>query len=140
MILDPRFDPLRLAVFSDTGALTVTPPAVLPAPLAIATSISNYAPGHATIALSAPPPDGSTLVVSENYFPGWHASVDGKPQPVYRADFNLIGIPLPTGARRVELTFRDSAVDTGQGITLAAVLLALAVLAGGVLLDRRRIA
>ena len=140
VILDPRFDPLRLAVFSDTGALTVTPPAVLPAPLAISTFISNYAPGHATIALSAPPPDGSTLVVSENYFPGWHATVDGKPQPVYRADFNLIGIPLPPGARRVELTFRDGALDTGQGITLAAVLLALAVLAGGVLLDRRRIA
>ena len=138
VVLDPRFDPLRLAVFSDTGALKVTPPASLPAPAIISASTSDYRPGHATITLSAPAPSGTALVVSENYYPGWTAVIDGKAQSAYRADFNLIGVPLPAGARNVELTFRDAAVDTGKTITLFAVLLALVTLAAGVVLDRRK--
>ncbi|MEP6621576.1 MAG: YfhO family protein [bacterium] len=139
VVLDSRFDARRLAVFSDSNTLKVIPPTSLPEPLQISTATSEMAPGHATIALSAPSPEGSTLVVSENYYPGWHAMVDGKAQPVYRADYNLIGVPLPAGARRVELSFRDSAVDAGKGITLAAAFVALLALAGGVMLDRRRI-
>jgi hypothetical protein len=138
-VLDPRFDPHRLAVLSDTNPLQVPQITALPAPVAITTSTSNFAPGHATVALSAPSPQGAALVVSENYFPGWHALVDGKPQPVFRADYNLIGVPLPTGARTVELTFHDAAVDTGKGVTLFALLLAVAALAGGILTDRRRL-
>jgi uncharacterized membrane protein YfhO len=97
-----------------------------------------YGPGHATIALSAPAPAGAALVVSENYFPGWTASVDGRSTPVYRADFNLIGVPLPAGARNVELTFHDAAVSTGKAVTLTALLLAVVALAAGLVTDRRR--
>ena len=140
VILDPRFDPARLAVFSDTGALKVTPPSALPSPLGITTSTTEFTPGHAAIALSAPAPDGATLVVSENYYPGWHAVVDGTARPVYRANYNLIGVPLPAGARRIELTFRDAAVETGKIVSFVAIFLALVALVAGVMLDRRRIA
>jgi len=47
-------------------------------------------------------------------------------------------VPLPAGARSVELTFRDAAVSTGKAVTLAALLLAVAALAAGVMTDRRR--
>jgi hypothetical protein len=137
-VLDPRFDPLRVAVYSDTSPVQAQPLAALPAPLGITTSASNVTPGHATIALSTPAPKGSSLVVSENYFPGWQAIVDGKPQPAYRADYNLIGVPLPEGARSVELTFHDRAVDMGKKITVVALVIALAALAGGVVVDRRQ--
>jgi hypothetical protein len=137
-ILDPRFDPLRLAVVSDTSPLQLPPLSALPAPLAITTTTSQYAPGHATIALSSPSPRGAALVVSENYFPGWRATVDGLQQPTFRTNFNLIGVQLPAGARSVELTFHDTAVDAGKGITIFALLLALVALAGGLLVDRRR--
>jgi hypothetical protein len=139
-VLDPRFDPLRLAVFSDTTTAPIGAVTALPAPSAITTSTSNYGPGRATIALSQPAPAGSALVVSENYFPGWTALVDGKPQPTYRADFNLIGVPLPAGARSVVLQFHDAAVDTGKAITLGAIFLAALLLAGGIVIDRRRVA
>jgi hypothetical protein len=139
-VLDPRFDPLRLAVVSDTSPLQVPVLSAPPPPLDIKTTTSNYAPGHATIALSAPAPKGSALVVSESYYPGWRATADGLPQPTFRADYNLIGVQLPAGVRTVELTFHDAAVDTGKGITLVALLLALGALAGGVVMDRRRLA
>ena len=73
-----------------------------------------------------------------SYFPGWTASVDGRSTPVYRADFNLIGVPLPAGARSVELTFHDAAVSTGKVVTLTALLLAVVALAAGLVTDRRR--
>jgi uncharacterized membrane protein YfhO len=105
--------------------------------LPLTTTTSGYAAGRANIALSAPAPAGSALVVSENYFPGWQASVDGRAAPVYRADYNLIGIPLPAGARTVELSFRDPAVATGKAITLVALAIALLALAAGLVRDRR---
>ena len=138
-VIDPRFDPRRLAVFSDSSTLQLAQPTSLPAPSAITTTTSNFAPGHATIGLSEPSPAGAALVVSENFYPGWTAVVDGRAQPTYRADYNLIGVPLPTGARTVELSFHDAAVDKGKGITVAALLLALVALGGGVVMDRRRL-
>jgi uncharacterized membrane protein YfhO len=110
----------------------------LPERLSLTTSTSDYGPGKATIALSAPAPAGSALVVSENYFPGWRAMIDGKDAPVYRADYNLIGVPLPAGAQRVELSFHDAAVGTGKAITLAALAAAVVGLALGLVTDRRR--
>ena len=64
--------------------------------------------------------------------------MDGRDAAVYRADYNLIGVPLPAGARNVELTFRDPAYGIGKAITVVAVLFAVGVLGIGVVLDRRR--
>jgi hypothetical protein len=46
------------------------------------------------------------LVYSENYFPGWYASVDGRPVEVYRTDGTLLGVYVPAGEHRVVFTFR----------------------------------
>ena len=139
-MLDPRFDPRRLAVVSDTSPLNVARAEAPPAPSTVTTTTSNYGPGRATISLSEPAPRGSALVVSENYFPGWKATVDGLAQDVVRADYNLVGVPLREGARKVELTYQDPAVATGKGITLAALLIAIGALVFGIVQDRRRVA
>jgi hypothetical protein len=137
-VLDPRFDPLRIAVFDTAAAVAAAPVTVLPPRLPLTTTTTDLSPGHARIALSAPAPAGSALVVSENYFPGWHAAVDGRSVPLYRADYNLIGVPLPAGARSIELSFRDRAVGTGATVTLVALSVALSLLATGLAIDRRR--
>ena len=138
-ILDPRFDPLRVAVFDSAASVTAPALTTLPEPLAITTRITRYDPGHIALELSAPAPAGSALVVSENYFPGWTVSIDGRPPvPAIRTDFTFLGVPLPAGARRVSLDFHDPAYATGKLVTMVAVLIALAVLGAGLLLDRRR--
>ncbi|MDB4913960.1 MAG: putative rane protein, partial [Gemmatimonadetes bacterium] len=58
-VLDARFDPLRLAVFSDTTTASISPITALPAPSANAAHTSHYGPGRATIALSQPAAAGS---------------------------------------------------------------------------------
>jgi hypothetical protein len=140
-IMDPRFDVKRAALF-EPGADVAASSGVkaLPAPLAIDASVKRYEPGKVQMELSAPAPAGSSLVVSENYYPGWIASVDGKPGRIGRADYSLIGVELPEGARKVELNFTSPAYQRGKVVTWIAILLGLVMLGGGAWSDRRRLA
>jgi len=140
-VLNPRFDVKRAALF-DTSAQVASAGAIqsLPAPLSITTSVSRYEPGHVIIDLGAPAPPGASLMVSENYYPGWIASVDGKPARLGRADYSLIGVELPQGARNVELTFTSPAYQQGKTVTWIAILVGVVLLAAGAWTDRRRLA
>jgi hypothetical protein len=139
-VLNPRFDVKRAALF-DTSADVRASAAVqaLPAPLAVTTSVSHYEPGSVRIDLSAPAPEGASLVVSENYYPGWKATVDGKAARIGRADYTFIGVELPAGARSVELTFTSPTYQRGKVITWIAIFLGLLALGVGVWRDRRRL-
>jgi hypothetical protein len=137
-VLDPRFDAGRVALLDSAAAVPSQPvPQQLPAPLDVKPRVTRYEPGHIRLELDKPAPAGSELVVSENYYPGWTATVDGRPAPTARADYTLIGVTLPTGGRVVELTFDDPPYHTGKAITLAALLLAVLATGVGVALDRR---
>jgi hypothetical protein len=138
-ILDPRFDPLRVAVIDSAAPVQVAPLTALPERLAVTTKVTRYDPGHIALALSAPAPPGSALVVSENYFPGWMVTIDGRPPvPAIRTDYTFLGAPLPAGARNVLLDFHDPAYERGKSVTLVATVLALLLVAAGALIDRRR--
>jgi hypothetical protein len=140
-LLNPRFDPKRAALF-DTSANVAASPAVqtLPAALSITTSVRHYEAGQVQIDLSAPAPQGSSLVVSENYYPGWKATVDGKPARIGRADYTFIGVELPQGARAIELNFTSPSYTRGKAITWIAIVLGLLMLGAGIWRDRRRVA
>ena len=136
-VLDPRFDPARIAVFDTSAKVQTNTGQTPPEPLAISTASNNVGPGKADVAFSAPAPAGSALIVSENYYPGWQATADGKTVPTFRADYNLIGVPLPAGTRAVSLRYHDPAVSTGRVITVVALLLAIVAVGVGLAADRR---
>jgi len=140
-VLNPRFDVRRAALF-DTSARVHASVGVeaLPAPISVTTSVSHYEPGKVRIDLSAPAPNGSSLLVSENYYPGWKATVDGKPAPIGRADYTFIGVELPSGARSIQLDFTSPAYERGKVITWIAILFGFLMLGAGVWRDRRVLA
>lgn len=72
------------------------------------------------------------LVVSEAWFPGWTATVDGEAVEVRQANGLLLGVPIEAGSHRVELRFRAPGVVAGAGISTAT-----AVLLGGAALITR---
>ena len=110
----------------------------MPAPTGIEVHTVSYAPGHIVLQLAKPAPSGSALVVSENYYPGWTATADGKDAIVVRTDYSLMGVVLPTGATHVELTFTSPAFERGKMVTLIALALSIIGIAAGLVLDRRR--
>jgi uncharacterized membrane protein YfhO len=107
--------------------------------LSITAAVKSYQPGRVSIELDAPAPEGSALMVSENWYPGWRALVDGKPVTVGKAAVSLMGIPLPAGARAIEMSFENPAYETGKAVTWGAVALAVLLLGLGVVMDRRRV-
>ena len=121
-ILDGAHNPREFVAFDTAtildGRKVGGPPALMPRPSEIVSTVSAFGPGRATIQLSAPAVSGSALVISENYYAGWQATADGMPVPVVRAAFNLVGVPLPEGARVVTFQFRDARYATGRFLTL----------------------
>jgi hypothetical protein len=136
-VLDAGFSPTRAAIVDTSAHVETVDPSKLPPPTGTPVTIDRYDAGAISLKLGSSPPAGSALVVSENYFPGWSATVDGKAAPVVRADYNLIGVVLPSGARNVELHFADAAYKTGKTVTLLAVAVAIALLIAGVVVQRR---
>jgi hypothetical protein len=141
-VLNPRFDPLRVAVIDSLAPITVPPITGLPEPLSITANVTRYDAGHIAVDLSGPAPAGSILVVSENYYPGWTATIAGhEPVAAVRTNYTFLGVPLPAGATKVALDFQDPAYAKGKLVTWVAVLVAvLAVLAGAFSERRRRVA
>ena len=137
-VLDPRFPVHSVAIFNDSANVEVAKITAAPTPLDLNVSVTKYAAGAISLTLGAPAPAGSALIVSENFYPGWNATVDGKPVTASRAMYSLIGVPLPTGARQVELTFTSASFERGKLITLISLAAALLLLAAGVVMDRRK--
>ncbi|MDQ2766790.1 MAG: hypothetical protein M3Y30_06500 [Gemmatimonadota bacterium] len=137
-ILDPRFDATRVALVDSAAAVTGTQITAMPPATGIAVHTASYAPGLIQVVLSKPAPAGSALVVSENYYPGWIATADGKAAPVVRTDYSLMSVVLPIGATHVDLTFTSSAYERGKMLTLLALGLSVVGIVAGVVLDRRR--
>jgi hypothetical protein len=140
-IFNEAFDPRQAALFAlDSDVSGPNDLEILPLPGETTARVTRYEPGRVTLELSAPAQPGSALVVSENYYPGWHATVDGKPAPLGRADFTLIGVQLPQGGRKVELTFDSATYHRGKFITLFALGLTALLLAAGIITERKAIA
>jgi hypothetical protein len=63
------------------------------------------------------------LVLSEVYYPGWRASVDGLPARVLRADGLLRGIPISQGQHMVRVWYAPASVRAGLAISALALIL-----------------
>ena len=137
-VLNPSFDVRRAALFDSSAAVQGRTVTAAPQPLATQVHVTYPSAREILVELSDPAPEGAALVVSENWYPGWYALIDGRAGTVARADYTLIGVPLPTGARRVQLIFDDPNFGRGKLITTIAVLLTVVLIVGGIVMERRR--
>ena len=138
-VLNSAFNPATVAV-ADTSATNVAAVQIQAIPSATTTTakVTSYAPGAIDVTLDQPATAGQALVVSENYFPGWHAMADGKAAPVGMMNYNLVGVELPAGARSITLRFQDAAYEKGKVVTIVALVLAVLAWISGLLIERRR--
>jgi hypothetical protein len=133
----PNFPVRSVALFDTSSKVDAAKITALPTPLATTVHVDSYAPGHIAMTLSEAAPKASALVVSENYYPGWHATVDGKPAVAERADLSLMGIALPEGAKKIELNFSSDTYKEGKTITLLALAIAFLATLAGFLIPKR---
>ncbi len=67
-------------------------------------------------------PHGGFLFISDNYFPGWKAFVDGKQVKIYRADYSFRAISVPGGRHKVSLVYDPNSVKYGIYLSLASLI------------------
>ena len=79
-------------------------------------SITKYRPNR--IELRTESENNSFLVLSELYYPGWRAYVDGKEVPILRADYILRALPLTPGKHEISFLYRPLSFIIGAVITL----------------------
>lgn len=53
------------------------------------------------------------LFLSDVYDPGWKATVDGKPAPILRADYDFRAVYVPAGTHKVEMVFIPRSMTIG---------------------------
>jgi hypothetical protein len=65
------------------------------------------------------------LVLAESLFPGWKATVDDRPAPVYLANQRFMAVPLPPGRHRVVFQYHSTHFTAGLLLSLLGGLLAV---------------
>ncbi len=76
---------------------------------------TTYTPSRVTFLIHT---QGNTLLfLSDTFYPGWKAFVDGNSVPIYRANYTFRAVALPKGARTVVFSYEPSSVHWGLIIT-----------------------
>jgi hypothetical protein len=69
---------------------------------------------------------GNRLIfMPDAWYPDWTATVDGKPEPIYRADYAFRAFVAPAGTHEIKLTYYDAKYVMGRTISLTTNALAL---------------
>jgi Bacterial membrane protein YfhO len=63
------------------------------------------------------------VILSDDYYPGWYADVDGKPAQIYEVDFSMRGVVAPKGTHQITYRYRPWSVYLGAFLTFAGIVL-----------------
>lgn len=88
-------------------------------------SIPGYTPDKVTI--KAGMGCDGMVVLSDTYFPGWYAKVDGRPAPIYEVNAAMRGVRVPQGLHTLEMVYRPRSVYVGAALTFLGLAGALAI-------------
>lgn len=69
----------------------------------------------------------AVLVLTDSYYPGWEATIDGEPVEIFPAYYAFRGLILPAGKHVVEYVYHPASFVWGLRITLAALVLLVLV-------------
>jgi len=100
----PKFDPYRAVIIegpANDGA----------SPSSGTAAITIYTPQAVTAQVQAA--FSGYLVLNDVWYPGWEATVNGQPAPLYRANGTFRAVPVPRGQSTVQMTFHSTYLMLG---------------------------
>jgi len=130
-LADPAFDPLTTVLLAASPPGTPTTSTNL-SPGTV--SFVSYAPKDIVLKAEAGAP--SVLLLNDRFEPNWKVYVDGRPEPLLRANFIMRAVYLPPGTH--EVAFRFEPPYHGLYVSAAAVLLGVLLSAGLFVASRRQ--
>jgi hypothetical protein len=136
-VLDPRFSPNRVVLLDPSAPVNPTPLEEIPEAVPPSVTITSWQPGRMTLHIDPAVEQDTYLMVAENWYPDWHATVDGETAPVTRGNQTLITVPVAAGATEVELWFDSGHHRVGKVIAIVSLLLTATAIVVPVVLRRR---
>ena len=125
LISDPAFKPRQSAVVAED----IVPGTYLDAAADLSrqrVEVTKYSPDKIEFRVSSP--SDLFMVVSEIWYPGWKAYVDGRETKIYRTDYLLRGLAMPAGEHTVVMEFTPRIFRLGVAVSVATLLLFAGVL------------
>lgn len=132
-------DSSDLVAFMESGEFEPRKMVVLEEPAPFPSASNGFHEGWAaevtayklnSMSIAVTTPSDGYLVVSEVFYPGWNAYVNGERQRVYRANWNQRMVPLPAGTHTVHMVYEPASFQMGMWITLGT----LGVCVGGIII------
>lgn len=120
LIRSPGFDPARTVVLEE--------PLSLASGDGIPGSVRWIGRKNSSLQLKVETSTDSVLVLSQIFYPGWKAFVDGKQTPVFPADYALTGITVGPGSHDVVFTFDPLSFKIGLFLSVVTTLVVGALL------------
>jgi hypothetical protein len=89
-------------------------------------SITSYSCNKVSLVVGAR--RRSLLVLTDQYYPGWEAEIDGKPARVMRVDFNFRAVAIPPGKHRVDFIYSPTSYFYGLRFAIIALICVVGLL------------
>ena len=135
LLLNPAFYPEKMAVVESAPPLQLVPPGTV---AGTSGSVTTKKYSNEKIELVAQVTGNALLVLSEKYYKGWQARIDGKQTDIYPVNHVLRGVYLPPGTHSIEFVFDPLPYKVGKRMTLASIFFFLLMLGREWWLRRRR--
>ena len=110
-MLSDAFDPVREVVLVEPSPLELDGAP----PIGGVTWLSRT-PNELSLSVTTERP--ALLIVADNWFPAWRATVDGADAPVLRAYHTLRAVPVPAGQHEVVMRYQSDAVARSLWISM----------------------
>lgn len=68
------------------------------------------------------------LLVTDSFYPGWEAKIDGQPAKIYRTDFAFRGIFVPQGEHLIEFIYQPLSFRLGSFISLSTAVIMIGII------------
>jgi uncharacterized membrane protein YfhO len=130
MVGEPGFDA------KNTAVIEKAPPSWFGSQKAGITSANITAYNANSVAITASADAPAIVVLSDTYYQGWKAYVDGTPSEIYRVDGLLRGVFIEKGAHVIEFKYLPYSFLAGSAIGAVAVLLCAGMFFIGVTRDK----
>lgn len=118
-LFDPKF-PLSETIIMDKQP-TMSLPAGASAPSTASAVIQSYKPN--TVVIKTTHAENAILFLSDSYYPGWNAYIDGKMTEIYRADYAFRAVEVPKGNHTIVFTYEPKSWVIGLYITMGGIIL-----------------
>lgn len=113
----PDFRPDRVVVLGDA-----VPMGSLSAPVDAAQErvvITDYEPERVIVQVDAK--QAGYLILTDSWYPGWSAKVDGTETPIHRADYIFRAVPLSPGVHTVQFEYHPASLVWGTVISVISI-------------------